>query len=77
MEKVDQRRWMKRWGSIVWWIVVCYSVPFSLYALVFVSGKFELYKHFTVNASFGNYDLAGLHIARHVRTWQVLRVVRA
>jgi hypothetical protein len=43
MEKGDEeKRWMRRWGSVAWWIVTCYSVLFSLYTLPFVYGDFEI-----------------------------------
>jgi hypothetical protein len=74
MEKGDEeKRWMRRWGSVAWWIVTCYSVLFSLYTLPFVYGDFEIYKHFTLQASLGNYDLAGLTILENLRAWQVIQ----
>lgn len=76
MQKVDRNpRRMRMWGNIAWWIVVSYSVPFSLYTLPFIYGDFEIYRHLTVNALKHKYELAGLHIANHLLTWQVLFLV--
>lgn len=67
MAKSGQRMW----GNIAWWIVVCVSVPFGIYTLPFISGKFELYKEFTISAARGDHHLAGLHVLNNLRTWQV------
>jgi len=67
MAKSGQRMW----GNIAWWIVVCVSVPFGMYTLPFIYGKFEIYKDFTVSAARGDHHLAGLHVLNNLRTWQV------
>ncbi|KAG0553742.1 hypothetical protein KC19_12G035700 [Ceratodon purpureus] len=71
MEEVGEKRWMRTWGNLAWWIVTCYSVLFTVYTVPFVYGDFEIYKHFTLHASLGNYDLAGLNILHNLRAWQV------
>ena len=67
MAKSGQRMW----GNIAWWFIVCVSVPFGMYTLPFIYGKFELYKDFTVSAARGDHHLAGLHVLNNLRTWQV------
>lgn len=60
------------WGNVGWWIVTVFSVPFGLYTLPFIYGKFEIYKHLTISASVENRQhLAGLHILHNLRTWQI------
>ena len=67
MAKSGQRMW----GNIAWWIVVCVSVPFGMYTLPFIYGKFEIYKHLSASAARGDHHLAGLHVLNNLRTWQV------
>lgn len=62
---------MRVWGNTAWWIVTIYSVPFALYTLPFIYGDFEIYKWFTIAASRGLMDVAGLNVRDNLRTWQV------
>ncbi|CAM6108757.1 unnamed protein product [Calypogeia fissa] len=59
------------WGAAGWWIIFVMSVPFSLYAAVFVIGDFEVYKKMTLSWGEGKYDTAGLNILHHIRAWQI------
>jgi hypothetical protein len=70
-KEVQKSKWMRRWANIAWWFVTLFSVPFGIYTLPFISGKFEIYKHLTKEALMGNDHLAGLHILHNLRTWQV------
>lgn len=70
-KEVQKSKWMRRWANIAWWFVTLFSVPFGLYTLPFISGKFEIYKHLTKEALMGNDHLAGLHILHNLRTWQI------
>ncbi|KAH8936168.1 hypothetical protein BDL97_17G070100 [Sphagnum fallax] len=67
-EKNQQKQWI---DTVVWWITVFVSSLFSIYTLPFISGKFDIYKYFTVSYGMGSIEEAGLHIPRHVRLWQV------
>ncbi|KAG0563777.1 hypothetical protein KC19_8G058200 [Ceratodon purpureus] len=69
--EVPNSTWMRVWANTAWWIVTIFSVPFGLYTLPFIYGKFEIYKHFTREAGLGNHHLAGLHILHNLRTWQI------
>lgn len=67
----DQRAWMRTWGNIAWWIVTIHSVPFAIYTVPFIYGKFEIYRYLTVRASLGDLESAGLHVLNNLRTWQI------
>ncbi|CAM6128131.1 unnamed protein product [Calypogeia fissa] len=59
------------WGAAGWWIILVLSIPFGLYAAVFVIGDFEVYKKMTISWNEGKYDTAGLNILHHIRAWQI------
>ncbi|CAM6038407.1 unnamed protein product [Sphagnum compactum] len=67
-EKHQQKQWVDR---VVWWITIFVSSVFSIYTLPFISGKFDIYKFFTLSYGMGRIEEAGLHILRNVRLWQV------
>ncbi len=67
-EKNQQKQWI---DTVVWWITIVVSSLFSIYTLPFISGKFDIYKFFTLSYGLGRIDEAGLHILRNVRLWQV------
>jgi uncharacterized membrane protein len=67
-EKNQQKQWIDR---VVWWITIVVSPLFSIYTLPFISGKFDIYKFFTVTYGMGRIEEAGLHILRNLRLWQV------
>ncbi|KAI5061385.1 hypothetical protein GOP47_0023890 [Adiantum capillus-veneris] len=58
-------------GEVGWWWAVVVWVPFALYSRPFIVGDFETYRHLTIAALAGRYDVAGLHISNHISTWQV------
>ena len=71
-KEVQKSSGMQMWGNVGWWIVTVFSMPFGLYTLPFIYGKFEIYKHLTLSSSIENRQhLAGLHILHNLRTWQV------
>lgn len=67
-EKHRQTQWV---GTVVWWITLVVSSIFSIYTLPFITGKFDIYKFFTLSYGIGRIEEAGLHILRNVRLWQV------
>ncbi|KAH8936163.1 hypothetical protein BDL97_17G069800 [Sphagnum fallax] len=67
-EKNQQKQWI---DTVVWWITIVVSSLFSIYTLPFISGKFDIYKFFTLSYGLGRIEEAGLHILRNVRLWQV------
>ncbi|CAK9209520.1 unnamed protein product [Sphagnum troendelagicum] len=67
-EKNQQKQWI---DTVVWWITIFVSSVFSIYTLPFISGKFDIYKFFTLSYGLGRIEEAGLHILRNVRLWQV------
>jgi uncharacterized membrane protein len=72
VKQLHQKNQQKQWiATVVWWITVFVSSLFSIYTLPFISGKFDIYKYFTVSYGMGSIEEAGLHIPRNVRLWQV------
>jgi hypothetical protein len=67
-EKNRQKQWIDR---VVWWITIFVSSLFSIYTLPFISGKFDIYKYFTLSYGMGRIEEAGLHVLRNVHLWQV------
>ncbi|MCO5579350.1 hypothetical protein L7F22_033205 [Adiantum nelumboides] len=57
--------------GVGWWWLLGVGIPFAAYSLPFLLGDFNLYKHLTIAAVAGRFDVAGLHIVDHVATWQL------
>ncbi|MCO5572417.1 hypothetical protein L7F22_026172 [Adiantum nelumboides] len=57
--------------GVGWWWLLGVGIPFAAYSLPFVLGDFNLYKHLTIAALAGRFDVAGLHIVDHVALWQL------
>ncbi|CAK9210704.1 unnamed protein product [Sphagnum jensenii] len=72
VKQLHQKNQQKQWvDTVVWWITIFVSSIFSIYTLPFISGKFDIYKLFTLSYGLGRFEEAGLHILRNVRLWQV------
>ncbi|MCO5576769.1 hypothetical protein L7F22_030589 [Adiantum nelumboides] len=57
--------------GVGWWWLLGVGIPFAAYSLPFLLGEFNLYKHLTIAALAGRFDVAGLHIVDHVAVWQL------
>ncbi|KAI5057751.1 hypothetical protein GOP47_0027766 [Adiantum capillus-veneris] len=57
--------------GVGWWWLLGVGIPFAAYSLPFLLGDFNLYKHLTIAALAGRFDIAGLHIVDHVALWQL------
>lgn len=58
-------------GEVGWWWAVGMWMPFAFYSMPFIVGEFQAYRHLTIAALAGRYDIAGLHISNHIATWQL------
>ncbi|MCO5597192.1 hypothetical protein L7F22_051268 [Adiantum nelumboides] len=58
-------------GEMGWWWAVGVWVPFAFYSTPFIVNDFQSYRHLTIAALAGRFDVAGLHISNHISTWQL------